>query len=121
MSLAAGEKAPFAGILITTTALAKVVTDLERKVKVLEIKLEAAKQVEAAKLSAGTAGCIAKVETERAKLAACDGDRLRAKTIYEQALTKCNPPPQSYHYLSFIGGALLGGGICAGAVAAVRQ
>lgn len=120
MKLEKGTKAPFSGVLLTPAALAKVVTELEKKAERLRIELEAEKAAAKKKAEAAEAVFAAKLEAEKAKRAAVEGDLLRQREIYEKALTRASASPPWYksRYLSFLAGAVISGGVCAGVSAA---
>lgn len=119
VELQQGSKAPFSGILLTTAALAKLVTILEKQIKTLKLELAARDEMHAAKLAAKIEICNAKLEAESAKRSAAMQALQQQKSIYEKALTKSSASPPWYksRYLSFIIGAALSGGVCAAASA----
>jgi len=120
VKLEKGKPAPYSGILLTTAALAKVVTELERKAEVLRIELEAEKARAAAAEKAALKIHAAELEAEKAKRAALERDLDRQRSIYEKALERASASPPWYksRYLAFVVGAVVSGGVCAGVSAA---
>lgn len=121
--LAKGARAPFAGVLLTDQALAKVITKLEGTVKALSLRLEKQKREAQAKAAAAKKVCDAQLEGVRAKdKAAADGFKVERK-LYTSALDKAQAPSPWYKspYLHFILGSVVSGGVCAAATAGARQ
>jgi hypothetical protein len=120
--VAAGEKAPFAGILLTPAALAKTIAELEARASKLALELEAAKREAVANLAAGKKSAEAALNLERERRAALEADLLRRSALYEKSLDRLSSSEPWYKsgYLTMGLGLLLGGGICAGTAAAVR-
>lgn len=110
-----GKPAPFSGILLTPAALAKVITELERKTVTCQTERDAERAEAEAKRNAAEQVCTARVDAERAKTAAVAGERDAQRVIYEKALSKCSASPPWYksRYLAFIAGAAVAGGVCA--------
>jgi len=122
VKVAAGEKAPFAGILLTPAALAKALAELDARAAKLTLELEAAKREAAARAAAAQRAADAALRAEREKRAALEGDLLRRSALYERSLERLSSSEPWYRsgYLTMGLGLLLGGGICAGTAAAVR-
>jgi hypothetical protein len=120
--VAAGEKAPFAGILLTPAALARTLAELDARAARLALELEAAKREAAARAAATVKTADAALTAEREKRTALEGDLLRRSALYERSLERLSVSEPWYKsgYLTMGLGLLLGGGICAGTAAAVR-
>jgi len=122
VKVATGEPAPFAGILLTPAALAKLITELEARAARLSVELEAVRREAAARTSAAARAADAALTAERGRRAAVEGDLLRRSALYEKALDRlsASDPWNKSGYLTMGLGLLIGGGICAGAAAAVH-
>jgi len=120
--LAKGDKAPFAGVLLTDQALAKVIAGLEGQVAALKLQLERQKREQAAQLEAAKKTCDAQLVGERAKAAAAaDGFKTERK-LYTSALDKAQASKwYKSPYLHFILGSVVSGGICAAATVGARR
>lgn len=119
--LAKGAKAPFAGVLLTDKALAKIITDHEKRVGALELQLEKEKRDRRDEAAAAAAICTAKVNGEAAKGKAASTGWISERRLYEGALAKANQSPwYKSPYLNFLLGTVVSGGVCAGAFAAGR-
>lgn len=112
-----GDRAPFAGNLLTDAALAKLITDYESRIKRLKLELEKTKRETAARATTAAAVCKAKLDGADAKLAAFKGGCDRERAVYERALKKCSTSAPWYKqpYLHFLVGSVVGGGLCAAA------
>ena len=112
-----GQPAPFAGVLLTTAALAKVVTELEARAERARVDLEAERATAKVRERAAEAVAEARLEAERAKRAAVEADLARQKSTYEGALSKANASASWYQspYLHFLLGNVVAGGLCAAA------
>ncbi len=110
-----GDKAPFAGVLLTDGLLAKIKTDHEKAIKLLKLEIEKLKRESKAEKDTHETVCKAKVQAERSKTDACTRDRERQRSIYEKLLASKKCPNPIWHYISFVGGAVVAGGICIGA------
>lgn len=117
--LAKGDKAPFAGVLITDSALAKIIAGYEAKVGELRLQLEKEKRDRRDEAAAAKAICDATVAGEAAKGKAANAGFIAERKLYESALTKANESAwYKSPYLNFLLGAVVSGGVCAaGAVA----
>lgn len=123
MRVAAGEKAPFAGILLTPAALARALAELDARVARLTLDLEAARKEAAARETAARKSAESTLRAERDKRAALEADLLRRSALYERSLDRLSASEPWYRsgYLTMGLGLLLGGGICAGTAAAVNH
>lgn len=118
--LAKNARAPFAGVLLTDQALAKVISKLEGKISALKLKLEKQKRQARAKLDSSKKICTAQLEGAAAKSkAAVDGFKVERR-LYTSAIEKAGAWHKS-PYLHFILGNLVSGGVCAAAMAAPRR
>jgi hypothetical protein len=122
VTLNKGDKAPFAGKLLTPEALAKIITDYEKKVKLQALEIEKLKRESAVTAKTEDAICKAKLEGEAAKLKACEAASSRNDQIWTKALDKCNKPTPWYksQFLGFTVGSLFASGICIGVDRASR-
>lgn len=118
--LSKGVKAPFAGVLLSDAALAKIKTEHDRAIKLLKLELERAKREKAVEDRTNDAICKAKLQAEQSKTDACTRDRERQRQIFSKALGAKKCPSSIWHYLSFVGGAVVAGGICIGADRGLR-
>ena len=108
-----GQAAPFAGNLLSDEAVAKIVTDYEQRIAKLQLELEKARREAAVQTAANDAVCTAKLSGEVAKQKACMDDKERQSKLFFTTLDKQSCPSPAWNYVSFIGGAAIGGGICA--------
>lgn len=112
-----GDRAPFAGHLLTPAALAKIITDYEKQIA--DLKLELAREQRERKVESDSAKvtCKAQVEGKQAQLEAFKGGADRERAIWKQALEDRSRPDPWYRspYLHFIIGSVVAGGICVGA------
>ena len=120
--LAKGEKAPFAGVLLTDQALAKVISKLEGQVAALKLQLERQQREAAAQLEAAKKTCDAQLVGERAKLAAAAEGFKTERKLYTSALDKAQASKwYKSPYLHFVIGSVVSGGICAAATVGARR
>lgn len=117
VKLTKGKRAPFDGVLLPASTLAKLVTTLEARAKKLMAELVAAKRESKARISAATKVAEARLEETRKRVAACDADKIRVDVIYGKALRRC----QSKSWLKSptiwtMIGATVGAGACGLAV-----
>lgn len=115
VKLAKGQAAPFTGILVTSEALAKVITTLEGEAAKLRVELAAERKAAQVRQEAAVAKLQAELELERAKRLALEGDLARRVRFYEGVLTDRNldPPWYKSRYLAFVTGAVVSAGVCA--------
>lgn len=115
--LAKGKPAPFAGVLLSDGALAKIISDNERKLKLLNLDLEKLKRQADSEAKTSKAVCDAKLEAASAKHGACLRDLDRRDKLLDKALQKCpqDLPWYKAPQLHFILGNIVAGGICAAA------
>jgi hypothetical protein len=115
--LKAKEKAPFAGILLSDAALAKIVTDYEAKIKIAKAETEKVKRDAEAKARAEKVVCDANIESEKVKTEAVRGEMKTRTSIYEKTLKKCDTETPWYKspWMGFVVGQVVAGGICIGA------
>ena len=120
--LKAGERAPFAGNLISDDGLAKLITEQQREVKLLELEIEKLRRDNDSERRTADAICTAKLEGEATKLTTYELSWKTQRGIYEVALGKAatSPPWWKSHYVSFAAGALLSGGLCVAAWSYLR-
>jgi hypothetical protein len=118
--LSKGSKATFAGVLLSDAALAKIKTDHDKAIKLLKLELEKAKREKAVDDKTSAAICNARIQSEQVKTDACTRDRERQRKIFTKALDSKKCPSSIWHYLSFVGGAVVAGGICIGADRGLR-
>jgi hypothetical protein len=116
LTLKKGDKAPFAGKLLTSEALAKIITTYEKKVKLQALEIEKLKRESTATVKTDKAICNAKLEGEAAKLKVCEVASTRKDQIWTNALDKCNKPVPWYRsqFIGFTVGSLFASGICIG-------
>jgi len=110
-----GDKAPFNGVLITDGLLAKIKTDHEKEIKLLNLEVERLTRKNAVESKAADAVCTARIQAEQSKADACNRDRERQREIYTKAIESKKCPNPIWHYISFVGGAVVAGGICVAA------
>lgn len=100
-------------MLLSDAALAKILSEHKKQLALLELKIEKVeKEAEVDKRSADVV-CKAKLDGEKAKQQACMRDLSRQQSIYRKALKDKKCPSPVWNYLSFIGGAVVSGGVCA--------
>lgn len=102
-------------MLLTDGLLAKIKTDNDKAIKLLKLELEKVKRENSVEKETHEAVCKAKVQAEMSKTDACTRDRERQRELYTKALDSKKCPSSIWHYLSFVGGAVVAGGICIGA------
>lgn len=108
-----GQPAPFAGTLLNDAAVAKITTAYEKQIDKLQLQLDKLKrEIDLVSRTAG-AVCTAKLDAEKAKRQACMDDKARQRKLFFQTLDSKKCPHPAWNYLSFIGGAVFGGGVCA--------
>jgi hypothetical protein len=119
----AGEKVPFDGILLTPSALAKTLSELDGQVAKLRLELETVKREALAKETAVKKKVEVDLNLERERRAALEGDLLRRSVLYEKSLERMSASEPWYKsgYLTMGLGIILGGGICAGTAAAIDK
>lgn len=122
LTLKKGDKAPFAGKLLTPEALAKIITGYEKKLKLQALEIEKLKRESTVTAKTEDAICKAKLEGEAAKLKACEDASSSKDLIWTKALDKCNKPSPWYksQFLGFTVGSLFASGICIGVDRASR-
>lgn len=114
------DKALFAGVLLTDGLLAKIKTDHDKEIKILKLELEKLKREKSLESNTSSAICNAKVQAEKSQIDACTRDRERQRQIYTKALESKKCPSPIWKYLSFVGGAVVAGGICIAADRGLR-
>lgn len=121
--LAKGKPAPFAGVLLSNAALAKIISDYEAKLSAAKLEAERAKRDADAKLKAEQTTCKIKLDGAAKKLAIVEGGCMRERAICDKALKDCSSKDTWFRspYLHNVLGCAVCGGICAGAVAASRR
>jgi hypothetical protein len=94
----------------------------DRKVKLAELEAKRAKRDADARATAADAAWRIKLKAESSKFEACVADQLRRERVFEDAIRRAGKSPPFWRSSLFVGalGAVVGGGICAGAVAAAR-
>lgn len=120
--LTKGQTAPFAGVLLSDAALAKIISDYEAKLAAERLLREKAEREAKATLTGEQASCKIKLDGEALKLSIAEAGCARERAICDKALTKQSSSAwfQSPYLHNFLG-CVACGGICAGAVAASRQ
>jgi len=118
--LAKGDKAPFAGVLLTDAALAKLITDLEQRAAEARLQLEKVKREQQATIEAERALCAIKLDGAAMKLTVTAKGFESERQIFTGALKKCDSDAPWYRspYLHNVIGCAACGGICAAAFAA---
>jgi len=110
--LVKGSAAPFSGTLLSDAALAKIITDAEARVKAAALEADRLKkELDIAERKAD-AVCLARLDGERLRYAACSKDADRTRELLDKA---SNPPWYKNPYLHFIMGSVVSGGVCAAA------
>lgn len=100
-------------MLLTDQALAKIISDYEARLKLKDAEIDRIKKTAAAEQKAAVAVCRADAVKSEAKYHACSLDRERQSDIYRKALDDKKCPSQIWNYISFLGGAVVTGGLCA--------
>jgi len=122
--LAKGDRAPFAGVLLTDAALAKIITDLKARAKLAEARAEKAEREAKAKLASAKKTCEIEIAGERKKTAIAEAGCARQTKILGDGLKACEQRKSSVFrspYFNFIAGNVVAGGICALATFGARQ
>lgn len=110
-----GDKAPFAGVLLTREALAKIITDYEVSIKTLRASLEKQEKESKAESTAAKAMSDANLKSMSLERDACQREMANTITIYKNSLKKCDVPWYKTGTTGFIFGQIVMGGICVGA------
>ncbi len=111
-------KAPFDGVLLTNAALAKIITDYERRIKFLETELVKFQKDCFARLDAHTKECAVRLKGEGNKLDSCQ----KVVTSCERNLLQSKPTPwYKTPYMNFIFGSLVTGTLCTGMAVGFNQ
>lgn len=106
------EQAPFAGTLLSDAAMAAILTNADRGIKLLTLELaRAGKELEVEKRK-NEAICAVKVQGEKDRYQACVKDAERLRSSLEQST---NPPWYKSPYIHFIFGSAISAGVCAAA------
>lgn len=121
-NLTKGDKAPFTGVLLSRPALAKIITNLKKQNETLRLQLAKEQRDRKIEVASADTQCSIKVQLATKKLTIQAQSCTAQKGIYKQALTKAVEPPPFFKspVFALFGGILLGGGICAGSVAAAN-
>lgn len=100
---------------MSDAALAKLITDFEKKLKLARLDADKLKRDLEAEQKSNKVVCQAKVTAEQAKVQACKDDKQRQRGIYETALKKCSKSPPWYKspFFGYVMGNLVAGGVCA--------
>lgn len=119
--LTKGEKAPFTGQLLSDAAVAKLLSDMQAKVRTLEAENAHLKATQKVKLESKDQACKAKLEAEASKKKICEDTRKAEKVVYTQAIERVGKQAErrwyESPYLHLVLGMGLGTGAC---VAATR-
>lgn len=120
--LARGQAAPFAGVLLTPTALATVLAAAEAERARAAAELTASRETAAAELRAERERLTAELTAERTLRVAAEAALSRERELYERALRgeRSEPWYRAGGFVPFLAGVLAGGGVCAASAAAVR-
>lgn len=110
------KKTPFAGILLTDAAMAKIITDYEKKLKLQKLEVKKLKTQSGVKLKSCNKICEIRMKSERSKNIACKEDMLRQEKIITSYLSKKEPWYKSGIF-SIVTGGIIAGGACAGIIA----
>lgn len=110
-------KAPFAGLLLTDAAMAKIISDHEKKLKDQKLEIIKLKTQHDVELKACNKLCEVKIKSDRLKYIACKDDMIRQEKIITASLNQKVPWYKSSTF-SIILGSIIAGGGCAGIVAA---
>lgn len=117
-----GDKAQFAGVLLSDAALAKLISDSKARLASAQATTEKCERERKVEKAAADAVCVAKVEAERTKLLACDQARSQQAKIYDQQLKQCSSTPWfKSPLLNFVLGSVVSGGVCATAAILGRR
>jgi hypothetical protein len=108
-----GKLAPFSGTLLSDAALAKIRTEYEKQIKLLQLDLDKAKREKDLENKTSQAICGANVKLEQVKYKACSDDKDRQKKLFLDTIKSRKCPSSMWYYLSFVGGAAVAGGMCA--------
>lgn len=120
VELKQGDKAPFAGQLLTNDAVAKLVSDYKAKLADLQAQLDLQKKLYEAKLKAEVDASSIKEKAALARVAASDKSCSLEKELLTRAVDRtsqqCTRKWYESPWIPFVGGVLLcGGGVAAGA------
>lgn len=122
-TLATGEKAPFAGRLLTADALSKIITDLEARVATAEAARDKAMREREILVRREKLICEIKVDGEQQKRSLCITGCDKKMELVEAALDRCHSDKRGFFqspYFNFVMGNVVAGGLCAAASAMSR-
>lgn len=104
-----GNRVPFCGTLLTDQALAKIITDYERKIKILELDLKKFEKDFQAQLKAKDTECNIKLSGQKAKYEGC----IKLHSHCEKTLLNgCSTPWYKTPYFNLLAGSVLVGSVC---------
>lgn len=116
-----GDKAPFAGQLLSDAAVAKLLSDMSAQVKTLEAKIKFLEETQVAKLESQEQACKAKLDAEATKKQICEDTRKAEEMVYTQAIERSGKQAERRWYESPYLHLVLGMGLATGACVAVTR
>jgi len=106
-----GDKAPFAGILITSAAMVKIITDYESKIKVQKALISKIKTESALVLASTKKQCAVTIAVEKQKAAISALGCERVVGVYKQALSNTSQKWFNSPYFTTALGVAVGAGV----------
>lgn len=115
-----GERAPFSGTLLSDQALARVISELKSQVELAKLEMERQKRLAEANLQAEKKVFEGEKKMLEAKIGYIKaGHEKELKILQAQLARATSRRWYQSPYLNLAIGAIVGGGICAGAAAGV--
>ncbi len=118
VTLKEGKPAPFAGKLLTADALAKIITDFEREIKLLKADLKRVTQERTVLVRREKLLCEIAVDGEKQKQSICLSGCDQKVKLLSDAVNRCENDKRGFFqspYVNFVIGNVVAGGLCAAA------
>ncbi len=118
VTLKEGKPAPFAGKLLTTDALSKIITDFEAEIKLLKADVRRITQERTVLVRREKLLCEIAVEGEKQKQAICVSGCDQKVKLMSDAVNRCENDKRGFFqspYVNFVIGNVVAAGLCAAA------
>lgn len=112
-----GEKAPIAGVILSNEALARLISEYDKKIALLQLQLEKQKRKLDSELKTNEAICKTMLDGEIAKQDSCKRDLARQAELLDKSTKRLTKKRSWYKspYIHFLLGGVITGGVCLGA------
>jgi hypothetical protein len=112
-----GDRVPFNGVLLTPDAMATIISNYEKQIRMLMLELEKIEDVSMAEMDSNQAICRVQILEFKTKLKTCVDESNNQRKLFYDELKQYkkihrSPPWYTNPYLSFIVGGVVVGGIC---------